>query len=330
MSSRPRALVTGAAGHVGGALVRALLADGYGVTAMVSRDRRALEGLDLDEVRGDVTDPDSLDRLLERDQVVYHLAAHISLNGDDRGRLHRINVEGTRNVVEACLRRGARRLVHFSSIHALDPEPSDQVVDERRPLQLHNPGALPYDRSKALAEEEVLAGVARGLDAVILSPCGIVGPLDFKPSPLGDALLRLCRRRMPALVAGGFNWVDVRDVAGAAVQAASAGRSGERYILSGHWRPLQELAALVTREAGVRLPRFTCPTWLARVGAPLSGAYSRATGRRALYTSESLRALEGYRHISRRRAERALEFRARPLEETARDTVRWYREAALL
>ncbi len=324
------AAVTGAAGHVGGALVRELLARGYRVRAMVSRDRRALKGLELDEVQGDITDPDSLDRLFDRDQVVYHLAALISLDGDANPRLHEINVEGTRNVVQACLRRGVRRLVHFSSIHALEPEPLDAMVDEGRPLQLRNAGALPYDRSKALAEAEVLAGAARGLDAVILNPCGVVGPLDFKPSLLGDLLLGVCRQRLPALVAGGFSWVDVRDVAEAGAQAASAGRGGQRYILSGHWRTLQELAALVAREAGVRPPRITCPTWLARLGAPFAGAYSRVTGQRALYTSDSLRALVGYRHVARDRAEQELAFRARPLEETARDTVRWYRDMELL
>ncbi len=103
------AAVTGAAGHVGGALVRELLARGYRVRAMVSRDRRALKGLELDEVQGDITDPDSLDRLFDRDQVVYHLAALISLDGDANPRLHEINVEGTRNVVQACLRRGEDR-----------------------------------------------------------------------------------------------------------------------------------------------------------------------------------------------------------------------------
>ena len=314
---------------MGGVLIRSLLRRGDQVAALVSRDRRALQGLDLKEVEGDVTDPASLDRAMSGCQVVYHLAARIALAGDPHGLARRVNVNGTRQVVQACLRNGVRRLVHFSSIHALDPRPLHATVDEDRPLQLRR-SALAYDRSKALAELEVLAGVERGLDAVILNPCSVIGPLDFKPSPLGELLLWLCRGRLPSLVAGGFSWVDVRDVAHAALAACHTGRAGQRYILSGHWLPLVELTRMVARAAGVHHPRLTCPTWLARIGAPLGDAYSRITGARALYTSDSLRAMEGYRHLSRARAERELGYKVRPLEETTRDIFNWFREAEML
>lgn len=324
-----RVTVTGASGHLGGALVRALLRRGHAVTALVCSDRRALEGLDVRRCIGDVTVAGSLTRAFRQAEVVYHLAASIQLSGDHQGRLFEVNVGGTRNVVQACRSCGVQRLVHFSSIHALDPHPRDQLVDETRPLQL-DPAALSYDRSKALAEQEVQDGVSRGLEAVILNPCGVIGPLDFKPSAMGQVVLKLCLGQLPVMIQGGFHWVDVRDVAQAAVSAATLGTAGQRYILAGHWRTLSELARMVARAAGVRPPLATCPTWLARLGAPFSGAHSRLTGRRALYTSESLRALEGYRQVSQRLARRDLGYTVRPLEQTVEDTVCWFQEAGVL
>ena len=133
-------LVTGAAGHLGANLVRALLAQGRSVRALVYRDRRALEGLELEIFQGDVSNPASMEEACAGCEIVYHLAVFISLRDEDWPRMKAINVEGTRNVVEACLKQGVRRLVHVSSVHALQNEPMDQAIDEMRQLV----DVLPY------------------------------------------------------------------------------------------------------------------------------------------------------------------------------------------
>jgi dihydroflavonol-4-reductase len=204
-------VVTGAAGHAGANLVRALVAKGRPVRALVHLDRQALEGLDIEVVKGDICDLDSLLGAFEGAEVVYHLAARIAISNEPWSLLEAVNVSGTRNVVEACLSCGVRRLVHFSSIHTMIDRAGDIPVDESNPLveSRHYP---PYDRSKAAAEREVRRGIERGLDAIIISPTAIIGPHDYKPSHFGEALLRLANGRLPALVAGGFDWVDVRDV----------------------------------------------------------------------------------------------------------------------
>jgi len=173
-------------------------------------------------------------RAVEGVEVVYHAAARISLKHDDPVAT-RINTEGARNVVEACLAAGVRRLVHFSSIHACSPNPPDQPIDEARPLFDDSP--LAYDRSKAAGEGEVRAGIERGLDAVIVVPTAVIGPNDFKPSRMGRLVVDVCKRRLPATVEGGFNWVDVRDVAAGALAAAeinmhgfSAAVIGDRFV----------------------------------------------------------------------------------------------------
>lgn len=320
-----RAVVTGAAGHIGGVLVRALLDRGVTVRALVYRDRRALEGLDVEWFQGDVCDPASLRRAFAGAEVVYHAAAHLSLLLTDWPRLKAVNVLGTRNVVEACLRCGVRRLVHFSSIHALEQKPLHVPVDESRPL-VGSWTAPPYDRSKAAGEREVQKGIAQGLDAVILNPTGVIGPYDYKPSYLGAVLLALSRGSLPGLVAGGFDWVDVRDVVAGAIRAAERAPSGAKYLLSGHWASVRDLAALVEAISGVRAPRLVWPTALAYIGAPFSTLFAHLTGRRPLYTIVSLRALQSNRAISHARATRDLDYHPRPLQETIADTLRWFAE----
>jgi dihydroflavonol-4-reductase len=323
--------VTGASGHVGANLVRALLAAGRTVRALVREHTAGVDGLPVEIGRLDVLDPESCRSALAGAEVVYHLAARISVGWDPPGPVEAINVTGTGNVVQACLDCGVRRLVHFSSIHAFAAEPADGVIDESRPLASPSPGTLVYDRSKAEGERQVAAGVARGLDAVIVNPSAVLGPNDFLLSAMGEVLLDLYHRRFPALVGdAGFDWVDVRDVVASAIEAERRGRTGEHYLLTGHWLPFAELARLWGAVSGAKIPRLVAPMWLARVGAPFVSGWSRLSGRRPLFTGDSLRVLRNHRHISHARASSELGHNPRPLEETLRDTCAWFRQAGKL
>ena len=316
-------VVTGASGHIGGNLVRALLDQGRSVRVLVHRDRRAIQGLDVDCVEGDVCDAASLLRVFAGAETVYHAAGHISLLRNEWPRLEAVNVFGTRNVVDACLRCGVRRLVHFSSIHALEQRPLDLPVDETRPL-INSRGHAGYDRSKAAAEREVRTGIRRGLDAVILNPTAVVGPYDFRPSYLGRTSLALGRGRLPALVTGGFDWVDVRDVVKGAQRAEERAPAGAKYLLSGDWASIADLASLAEQITGVSAPRFTCPLGLALVGGLFSTAWYRLRGERPLYSTFSLETLRSNHRISHARATRDLEYHPRPLGDTLVDTYAWF------
>lgn len=331
------AALTGASGHVGGALARTLLERGHQVRAIVRGDTRSLEGLDLERVPGDVRDPASLVGAFRGSDVVVHAAAHISLLRTDLALLHEVNVAGTAAVLAACRSAGVGRLVHFSSIHALEQRPLDRPVDEDRPPcdERPAPGLPPYDRSKAAGERLVREAAAAGLAAAILYPTGIVGPFDFKPSLFGRVIRALAHGRLPALIDGGFDWVDVRDVAAAAATAAerlvagpdSNGRAGgapaRRYLLPGRWASLAEVADMVAGVTGVPAPRWAAPLWAARIGAPFSTAAAILFGHQPLFTGVSLAALANNPCVSGERAAADLGHRSRPLADTVRDTVRW-------
>jgi len=322
-------VITGASGHIGANLVREMLARGRACRAVVYRDTRALGGLDVERVTADLADPASLQRAFTGADTVFHLAARISIAGDRGGHVHNTNVRGTREVVRACLACRVRRLVYFSSIHAFCQRPLDEPLDETRRKSDHAK-AYAYDHSKALAEKEIQAGIAAGLDAVIVNPTGVIGPYDFKPSRMGQVLLDLYHGRFGALVQGGFDWVDVRDAVAGALAAEEKGRCGENYLLPGTYFSFKDLAALIERTTGRRMPRFFAPLWLARPFAPFALAASRVLRKEPLFTPESLAALRGNRRVSRAKAEAELGYRPRPIEETIRDAYAWFREAGMI
>lgn len=320
--------ITGISGFVGGNLVRALLAEGRSVRGLVHRDRRAVEGLDVELVEGSLHDMGSLVRAFKGVDVVYHLAASISLDGD-WPKMEAVNIFGTRNVVAACLACEVRRLVHCSSIHAFKQAPLDKPLDEARPMALsaYNPA---YDRSKAVAELEVQKGMVKGLDAVILNPTAIAGPLDFKPSFVGKMILAMSRGELPALVNGGFDWVDVRDVVSGMIQAERTAPAGSKFLLSGNWHSVTEIGRMVADRSGTHPPRLVAPVWLATLGLPLMNLYARARGIERLYTRFALDTLKSNPHISHARATRDLDYHPRPFEETLMDSIQWFQENGYL
>ena len=261
-------VVTGATGHLGGNLVRALLSQGRRVRALIHRDRRGLADLDVELCEGDICDPASLRQAFQGADVVYHTAAHVSIVSDEWALLEKTNIVGARNVLDAVQACGVRRLIHFSSIHALEQEPLDEPLDESRALATSRRVA-PYDRSKAMGDSEVRRAAGQGLDAVILYPTAIIGPYDWRPSHVGDVLLALCCRRMPALVSSGFDWVDVRDVVAGALQAEHVAAPGSRYLLSGHWASVKRSGQPGAGDHRCEGPLARRSAWIGAPGRPL-------------------------------------------------------------
>jgi dihydroflavonol-4-reductase len=312
------ALVTGATGHLGSNLVPLLVSRGHTVRALVRGAAPHLES--AQRVLGDVLDPASLEAAMEGVDVVFHLAGVISVVGGLHGLVRRVNVQGTANVLAAA---AGRRFVHMSSIHAWRQDPVDEPLDETRPLA-DRPRDHAYDRSKAEAMRLVLDSAR---DAVVVAPTSVVGPGDWRPSRMGCVLGACFRGHLPVVVGGGFDWVDVRDVAEGTLAAAERGRAGEAYLLGGAWTSVRALADAAAEVAGVRRPWATCPAWLARAAAPAGLAVARLGGLEPVFTPESIQVLATANpRIASDKARRELGYGARPLSATLEDTYRWFRE----
>lgn len=318
-------IVTGAAGHLGGTIVRLLQERGAEVRGLVLPHESAADQSHTRYFSGDVTHPETLVPLFEGTDptrtIVIHTAGLIDIGDRPYEALRRVNVEGTRNVLALCRQYGVRRLVYVSSVHAIPQDPHGGVL--REPESFSSDAVEgSYAKTKAEATRDVLEAAASGLDAVVVHPSGILGPYDNAGNHLVQVLRDFMTGKLPACVRGGYDMVDVRDVAWGCVAAALRGKRGECYILSNRRCDISDLLEMARRVCGGRrLP--VLPLWLARAAAPLLAATARMCGRRPLYTTYSLQALSSSDRFSHDKATAELGYRPRDLRLTVQDTVRW-------
>ncbi|MDD5014926.1 MAG: NAD-dependent epimerase/dehydratase family protein [Atribacterota bacterium] len=244
-------VITGAAGHLGNVLIRKLVDQNKKVRALIlpGEDIASLRGLKVEKVDGNVCAPDSLRKAFEGAEIVYHCAGIISILPGQQKQLYQVNVIGTRNVVNMCLETKVKRLVYTSSIHALsEPEPGIAFNESR---QFDPENVLgEYSRSKALGTLEVIKGIKKGLDAVILCPSGIIGPYDYRVSEMGKLVVDFVKGKVKAYVGGAYDFVDVRDVAEGLILACEKGKKGECYILSGQQISVWQLLKFLEEISG--------------------------------------------------------------------------------
>lgn len=322
------AFLTGATGFVGTVLAKQLAAQGWQLTAIhrPGSKLKYLADVPIDWRTGDVTDKASLIAALpEGVDAVFHLAGDTSLWSRRNERQTRINVEGTRNMVEAALARGARRFVHTSSISVYGLQTG--VIDERAE-QLGRVSPVNYQRSKFLAEEEVRKGIARGLDAVILNPAAIMGPYDTVN------WVRMIRMviagKLPGVPPGQMTFCHVEEVARAHVTAVDKGRTGENYILGGTYESLAELVLIIGEVAGRPVPARVTPAWLLRALGRAGGWISLVTGREPRLTPESARMATRRLNCDSSKAEHELGFRRVPLRRMVEDSYAWLKAERLI
>jgi dihydroflavonol-4-reductase len=317
------AVVTGATGHLGNVLVRTLVEQGVAVRAVLQPGDAPtpLSGLAVEVVEADVCEPATLRTAFQGADVVFHLAGVVSIRVGDEARMERVNVGGTANVVAACIAARVRRLVYVSSVHAL-VEPAGPVLDEACGFDPAR-AAGPYARTKATASRLVQRAARDGrLDAVLVLPSGVVGPFDYRLSEVGQLIVALGEGCLRVLIEGGYDFVDVRDVATGLIAAAARGRRGESYILGGGRLDTRTISRAVARAAH-RRPALMLPAWLGAAVAALAPAYERLTHHRALVTPYALRTLAAPYTVSHARASAELGFHPRPLADAVADAWRW-------
>ena len=332
MNEIGRVLVTGAAGFVGSAIVRAFLAAGCPTRALVraSSPRGNLAGLEIEIIEGDICDAKAMARATAGVRYVAHAAADYRLWARDPDAMVRTNVEGTRTVMYAALSAGVERVVYTSSVATLALCADGQAADETRALD-ETAAVGAYKRSKVVAERVVEKMIARdALPAVIVNPSTPIGPRDIRPTPTGRMIVAAAAGRMPAFVDTGLNFVHVDDVAAGHVAALARGQIGERYILGGENVSLADMLRAIALIVGRRPPWLRLPRGPLYPLAVVAEMVAATTGREPLLTLDGLRMSRHRMFFSSAKAERALGFRARPYAEGLRDAVDWFRGAGYL
>ena len=306
-------------------MAMALCAKGYAIRGIYRNEKKRapLAHLPIEWIKADVLDVVALDKAIEGAEVVIHLAAIISINGDPNGLVMRTNVEGPRHVVAACLKHKVRQLIHFSSIHAFKYNQHTSVVDET--CAPADEKSFVYDQSKALGEDEIRKGIGQGLHAVILNPTGVIGPHDFYGSRMGTLFQDLFRGNLPALTSGGFDWVDVRDLVAATLTIIEQGKTPQQqYLLSGHWATFADIQQLCFELSGQKTPLGVLPLWLPFLGLPFIKIWQRISHTEPLFTYESLMIIKHANpNCSHQRARQDLDYHPRPLRESVADIFEW-------
>ncbi|QAY63100.1 NAD-dependent epimerase/dehydratase family protein [Xylanimonas allomyrinae] len=314
-----RIAVTGAGGYVARNLVPTLVSQGHTVTAVDGSPTLPWTAeAAVRAVRADVRDAPAMRAALDGTDLVFHLAARITLRQTDP-LAWSVNTDGVRTVARAALAVGVGRLVHCSSVHAYDL--ASGVIDETSPRAVR--AGLPvYDRSKARGELELARVVDAGLDAVTVNPTGIYGPVDHvgRLAPTNAVLRRAALGTAFLDVAGGFDFVDVRDVVAGLLLAARLGRTGEGYLLAGERLVMHEMLGAVAGLLGRRPPLLTVPFACARAIGVVAGPLSRRDGVDAL-SPAALGTLRAAPHVCSGKARRELGYAPRPSRETLRDTA---------
>lgn len=320
-------LVTGGTGFVGAHVVRALLARGAGVRCLVRRTSRRsnLEGLPVEIVEGDLSDPASLVRAMRGVSTLYHVAADYRLWSKDPGELYRANAGGTENILSAASAAGVARVVYTSTVGALgltkDGSPADETTPVSRDTIVGH-----YKKSKFDAERVAEAYAAKGLPVVIVNPSTPVGELDVKPTPTGQMIVDYLNRRLPAYVDTGLNLVDVRDVAAGHLLAAEKGRPGEKYILGSRNMTLKEILDLLAVITGLPAPTLRLPHAIPLAVAAVDTFAADLLGRPPRVSLESVRMSRHRMFFDASKAVRELGLTQSPVEDALARAARWFRE----
>lgn len=322
-----KVLVTGATGHIGNVLVRSLLKNGYDVTAFVRNKEKlnALDGLSVSFAYGDVRDIESLKMAFKGIDVVFHLAGLIDIGNGNKKQMYEVNVNGTKNVVNACKEMNVKKLIYTSSVHAIPTKPKGEIITETKTF---SPDLVKgtYSKTKAEATKYVLEANSKDLEVIITHPSGVIGPYEYITSNLGQLIIDCAHKKMGAYLDGGYNFVDVRDVADGLVSALEKGKAGECYILAGHYVTIKELIKYVQDITGVPAPKFKIARWFAYATGALSEIYYKIVKQKPLFTSYSVYTTGTNANFSIDKAKKELGYFPRDFKDTMVDTIYWMKE----
>ena len=306
-------VVTGASGLIGSFLIEALRQRGFQIKALSRRDFSAKNDSVLTWLQGDLLDPLFLSESLEGATHVFHCAGLVSYAPQDKDLLQKINVEGTANLVNACLEKGNIKLCHVSSIAAVEKEKNKTILDETAKWDL-NAEHNAYSESKYHGEVEVWRGVAEGLSAVIVNPSVVLGPGNWEES--STQLFRYVHQEKPFYTEGSANFVDVRDVVEIMLQLAFSDIQSERFILNAGAMEYVDFFGSVAECFNKKAPSLKVSKPLAEVLWRLEHVRSLITGKKPLITKDTARITRRQQTYSSEKVKKVLNFGFRPLEET--------------
>ena len=322
-----KCIVTGATGHIGNVLIRELIQSKYEVTAFVLKGDNIehLKDLPIQFAYGDVRDKESLMQAFKGMDIVFHLAGMIEIGNGNKKKIYEVNVGGTQNVWQACKEAKVKKLVYTSSVHAIAEKKIGEVITEATTFSKKLVKGT-YAKTKAEATKYLLENKDKGVEVIIVHPSGVIGPYEYIPSNLGQLIIDCANKKIGAYLKGGYNFVDVRDVASGIVAACEKGRAGECYILAGHQVSVKELMHNIEEITGVKAPKFKIARWFAYITGFMSEIYYKIVKEKPLFTSYAVYTLGTNSDFSIEKAKKELGYQVRDMKVTLKDTIVWLKQ----
>ena len=317
-------IVTGALGHLGSTIIDKLISD-----------NKSVRGFDLKEVKhnnlrrniemiyGDITNKDDVEKLFDdipKDVYVIHCAGIVTISSFPDKNVYNVNVNGTKNIVDCSLKHNVKRFIYVSSVHAIEEGKKGSVIKE---VDKFDPNKVvgTYAKTKAIASQYVLDSVKKGLNASIVHPSGIIGPNDLGNGHLTRLFIDYLNNNLTAIVNGGYDFVDVRDVAIGTINVLYKGKKGECYILSNKYFTLKELLKIASTISGKKEIKRVLPLWFAKSTALFSELYYKIRRTPPLYTLYSMYTLNANALFSHDKATKELDYHPRKIEDTIEDML---------
>jgi dihydroflavonol-4-reductase len=326
-----KTLITGGSGYIGSAVTRELLNNGGKAKVLVreNHDLRNLEGLDVDLVYGDITDFHSIKDALKGCDRVFHLAAIYAIWLPNPKMMYWVNVQGTKNVLEACLQKKIKKVVYTSSVAALGAHGKDRPADESAAFNLWHTKDH-YYLSKFRAEQVALDYNRRGLPVVIVNPTNPCGPHDIAPTPNGQLIINIINGKLPGYVDGGINISDIDDTAKGHVLAMEHGQPGEKYVLGNTNVSVKEYFDLIAQIGGGKSPSIQIPKPVAIFSGYLYQGLAEIIHKPPVTTAAWVRVGSEYSFWDSSRAVNELGMPQTPIRESIKNAIDWFRENGYL
>ena len=319
------ALITGSTGFVGANLARFLITKGLKIRALIRENSNPdnIKYLELERIVGDLQDPSSVRKAVDKVDYVFHVAADYRLWAKNPQEIYDNNITGTENLMEACRVEGVKRVIYTSSVATIGLPTTGQVADESNRGDLKSIVGH-YKRSKFLAEQRVMEFAEQGLPTILVNPSTPIGPYDIKPTPTGRIIVDFLNHKMPAYINTGLNFVDVEDVANGHWLALKHGRPGVRYILGGENLSLREFLGCLGQIVGRAAPKIRIPYSIAYGLGSINSVWSKFTGREPKVPLEGVRMAKRLMFFSSAKAENELGYRHQPLIPAIERAIQWF------